>query len=163
MRTQIKRIKYHEFMQTSILYLFLRVFYLKKSSKTAKKDVNFNEFDFCCRNTSIFVSKETNYFLASKFRLSFPNSKLSRKFMVHLGVLPSDRAKRFVYREVDACQWTLCVTVSIIDSWLCRAGVSKFGGKRDESRAHYQCEFNAHGTLYWPVYREKHSVFLIYA
>lgn len=65
---------------------------------------------------------------------------------------------------VGACHWTLCVTVSVIDSCLCRVGVSKFGGERDRGivcslSARIQCTRDSADRCVYNVY----SVFLISA
>lgn len=90
----------------------------------------------------------------SNFRTRIWHWNLSPWFQIYEKICDTRRVflydivRKGSFIAVDACHWTLCVTVSVIDSCLCRVGVSKFGGERDRGivcslSARIQCTWDS--------------------
>lgn len=81
-------------------------------------------FIWSCMNLSRF----SEIFIIENCHSDF---KFTRESVIHCRTFSSYDVRKGSFIAVDACHWTLCVTISVIDSWLCRTEVSKFGGERD--------------------------------
>lgn len=128
------------------------------------------KFHGCKCVTRFFFFSFFFAWIYSNFRTRIWHWNLSPWFQIYEKIC--DTRRMFLYDivrkgsfiAVDACHWTLCVTVSVIDSCLCRVGVSKFGGERDRGivcslSARIQCTWDSADRCMQNVY----SVFLISA